>query len=546
MNKSILALTLIAAAMLSCTKSPEYTLDSIRDVDPEMTLFENGLTLPVSTSMNFKLGELLEDGFVAKDEAGNYFIDADVPQITQELSLAPEISIPKLIKEFGCEYGTGNYAGMTIPSDIRFVAARIDEGLEVDFDFQLPEEVVDIESIELDFPFSLDIAASSSLARLGNGFALQFPEGFRIEKQSSSDTWYDIVEEGGICKAVFNTEVSLAGKLSCALNLTGIDIQPGWISDGAVSVSSQVGISGDFILQGPGAVPAVAGLSFDSKQGDIKVRKVRLKVDAEISLPQQTVDLGVPSDIAADGNVFKFVDTGLDVTLINNTPVPLTVSGTIAVLRKDGAVPAPAHFGAISVDALNSRTLHIDETVCPGLLDILNCMPDQIVVRDLVAICGSPDFIDINAEDEYEAGFSGKIHLPLSFAKGSAFRFETVFENELDLESVASFDRLGINIEMKNDLPVDLDASIRIDIDGQLVEIRTEDGAPIKVETGKNTVLKLVAAKPDKTPFASVGNIEIAAGATVSSDKAVFNDRNELAIRVISVSAPGGITLKLK
>ena len=58
--------------------------------------------------------------------------------------------------------------------------------------------------------------------------------------------------------------------------------------------------------------------------------------------------------------------------------------------------------------------------------------------------------------------------------------------------------------------------------------------------------MTLIAGKPDGSSFTTIGDLEMSAAASVSSGPAVLNANDGLSIRVKSVSAPDGITLKLK
>lgn len=545
MKKFILLISLMAAVLFSCSKAPEYSMTNIQNLDSEITLFENGLTVPADTLMCFKLDELLKADNVVKDGSGNYFVDARIPQTSQTLDVIPEINIPKLVDDFAWNHDVSEYAGIPIQSGFSFEVATIEGSSEVGFEFKLPNEVKDIESIEFDFPVSLEISASSSMAYLREGFTLQFPKGLRFEKNAEA-SWFDLVVEDNVCKVVFNKDVSLARKLACGLKLVGIDVQPGWIKDKVLSFSESLSIRGVLGIKGPGTVPETASLTFHAAQGKVEIKGASLKLDASVSIPSQTVDLNLPAEITAEGNVFKFTDTGLDIVIDNGTPFPLSISGTVEAVRGDASVPARAHISSLAIAESGKTEIHVDETVCPGILEILNCLPRQVVLKDLKATCVNDDFREIKVSDKAEVSISGKMHLPLSFARGTRFQIEKAFSNKLDFDATATVSKLGIRLELKNDTPVDLDTAIKLVIDGQKVQIETDDKSPIMVAAGATSDFKLIAAKADGSSFSSIGDIEIVAGASVSSEKAVLNAGNQLSIRVKSVSVPDGITLKLK
>lgn len=545
MKNRFLLIFLAAPALFSCSKDPGYSIHALQNIDPEITLFENGLTVPADTLMNFKLDEFFKADRIVKDKSGNYFIDADVPQTSQKFEVIPEISIPKLLDDHSWNYSTGEYAGCTVPSGFSFTVANLEGGPRIGFEYQLPAEIFDIRSIELEFPISIEIAATSPMAYLCEGFTVQFPKGFRFEKRST-DTWYDVEFRDNVCKLVINKDISVPGKLSCDLTLSGIDVQTGWIQGKTLSMSERLSVKGSFGLKGPGTVPEVAGISFYPVQGSVKVKGADIKVNTSVSMPSKTVDLNLPPEITAEGNVFKFTDTGLDLALDNNTPFPISVSGKLEAVRKEGIVPEPARITGLPIRASGKTVLHIDESVCPGILDILNCLPDQIIVRDFVARCSSDDFFKVYADRQNEVSVSGTVHLPLSFSKGTRFKIEKTFKNKLDFDASASVSKLGIRIELTNNFPVDIEAILKIQIDGQMMQIETKDQSPIKVEAGKTADMTLIAGKPDGSSFTTIGDLEMSAAASVSSGLAVLNANDGLSIRVKSVSAPDGITLKLK
>lgn len=545
MKNHFLLFILTAAALFSCSKTPEYTMTNVQNFDSEITLFENGLTVPADTSMSFKLDEILKADKIVKDESGNYFIDAQIPQTSQTLDVIPKISISKFVDDFVWNRDLGEYAGISVPSGLSIEIASIEGDPEVGFEYKLPDEIRDIECIELDFPVSFEISASSSMAFLGEGFTIQFPKGFVLEKNSDV-SWFDLVVVDNVNKVVFNRDVNVAGKLSCDLKLVEIDVQPGWINDKVLSISENLSIKGAFGIKGPGIAPEAASISFHAAQGNIDVKGASLKLNACVSLPSKTLDLNLPPEITADGNVFKFTDTGLDFVIDNNTPFPLSISGTIEAVRSDASVPVTAHISSLNIAESGRTEIHIDETVCPGILETLNCLPQQVVLKDLKAICANEDFRKVSVADNAKVSIFGQMHLPLSFGRGTRFQIEKTFSNKLDFDATATVSKLGIRLELKNDLPVDLNAVIKFVIDGQTVQIEKEDKSPIVVAARTASDFKLIAGKPDGSRFTSIGDVQIVASASVSSEKAVLNAGNELLIRVKSVSAPEGITLKLK
>ena len=545
MKNRFLLLIIAVPVFFSCSKDPDYSIKNLQNIDPEITLFENGLTLPADTIMRFNLDEIFKSDKIVKDESGNYFIDAEVPKTSHKLDIIPTISIPKLLDDYSWNYSTGEYSGQTIPSGFSFTVANMEGGPGIGFEYQLPADILDIRRIEFEFPVSIEITATSSMVYLGEGFTIQFPKGFHFEKKSA-DSWYDVVFQDNVSKIVFNKDMSVSEKLSCDLILSGVDVQTGWIQGRILSISERLSVKGPFGLKGPGTVPGNAGISFRPVQGSVKVKGADIKASTSVSVPSKTIELNLPPEITAEGNVFKFADTGLELMADNKTPFPITVTGTIEAVRKEGIVPKPARITGFVIGASDKTAIHIDESVCPGILEILNCLPDQIIVKDLIARCSSDEFFEVYADEQNEVSVSGMVHLPLSFAGGTRFKIDKTFKNKLEFDATATVSSLGIRIELTNTLPVDIEAIIKLLIDGQMVQIETKDHSPIKVEAGAAADMTLVARKPDGTSFTSIGDLELSLAASVTSGKAVLNANDGMSIRVKSVSAPDGITLNLK
>lgn len=545
MKIRFLLIFLAAPVLFSCSKDPGYSNSTLQNIDPEITLFGEGVTVPADTTLSFKLEEILKADNIVKDESGNYFFNTDIPKTSQKLDVIPEINIPALLNDCSWNYSTGEYAGIPIPSEFSFTVANIEGGPEIGFEYQFPSQLVDIRSIDFEFPVSIEISATSPMAYLCKGFTIQFPKGFHFEKKST-DTWYDVIVLDNVCKLVINKDTGIPGKISCNLMLSGIDIQTGWIKGRTLSISERLSVMGSFGIKGPGVVPATAGISLHSVQGSAKVKGAEIKVDATVSIPPKTIDLNLPPEITAEGNVFKFTDTGLDIEVDNNTPFPISISGTFEAVRKDGIVPEPSRIAGLVIGGSGKSVVHIDESVCPGILGILNCLPNQIIVKDLVARCAGDDFFEVYSDRQNEVCVSGKVHLPLVLDKGSRFKIDKTFNNKLDFDESATVRKLALKMELTNKFPFDIETIIKLQIDGQMVQIETADKSPVKVGAGVVTDLTIVAEKPDNSPFTTIGNIEISATASVSSGKAVLNAGNEMSIKVKSVSAPEGIILNVK
>lgn len=421
---------LVSLLLPSCKLDETYSYDRIKNVDTEMTLFENGISLPLIESTAqirvdslMKLGGLDTLDFIEKDEAGNYSIrlngDFDLSEQIEALDLANVVKINALNHTEKLNFSLTGFDTSMIPpisiGEITIPSLNYEINTELDFDLMdaadIPEMLVSVSEIAMDdvyITISLDINDLPGVGQYKLDADVVFPEFIVPGSVSLKDI--EIVEGQPITRSIQIERLDLSGFDFAKMREENQSLG-GKISVSAKASANEVVISDVNDLTGNKT--ANIRIQIADKQDKININRIKAKVDYQIDTTINLAFIEFP-DIFKDA---KLDLPDVDMTLVSSTNLALPLNCS-ASLGSKGASAADA----INIDfaipyctnPADLQTVESNNTF--SINNILSDMPDSISFSAKIAVDKTKDCIVVPSAD-YSLALSYALSVP--FALGS-------------------------------------------------------------------------------------------------------------------------------
>lgn len=496
--------------IVSCVNE-DYELSEDK-VSLEVTVFEEGLVIPLGTTAEIKLKDLVPlldeeyRSYLETREDGAYSITyTDTTDFSESLD-----QLKSLVSIEDIEYDqsvTFSLSDADAP-DTYVGTFHQDVVMEIMHPDDVPDEVVSLGRIDLDEVYAHMVIDGSSLPDMGGAF---LKVDFLVEVPDMLILEEDKVDADG--------KVRITGFLDdsrrivfdplkiVALDFTGVDIR----SDNAMIVT--VPVDASVILAGAELVydewvGKEFTVTFNAYVKDITITGVEGRFDYQVDPVEENLDLSEVKPYLNDGNIHTTID-------LEHVHMALDVVSDLEVPFKAVAEFIP-YYGSTADDPVAVEVgpgkywLGNNAECCPAgytfkevpILDLLVDMPDSIAMRMNAGTDPSKDgYLDTAADYTLQAEY--KLEVPLEFGEKFLFEYADTLEGiDPVVSTVFRSGNLSIIGELETNIPlaIDLQADL-LDENGNIIELApdagrqhiascSQDGSPVTTEINLKMVKK--------------------------------------------------------
>lgn len=540
----------------------------IAKLDKEMTLFGNGINVPVGSTSKVLLDKIFDiesqgGEYLSTDAAGNYVLQFK----NTDAGMSASFNIPAMnfenaisIESDTTTVNAAEFAGLIVPADQEKTYTLNKLEIPIDLDVAVPDGLSDIKWIELNSSMNLILDANIPIANLKAGYGINFPSFMTLEAIGSLPGFK--IENDHIIRFVETVNLGTPKSFKVAIKKMDISKLPAGqgVKDGRLVVHQTAVTEGNEVLViGDGAtqVPATVDLIIDGSIDNVSVSQINAKISKSVDIPTSVTKIsGLPeflkkSTIKMDNCTVKFLvnnDSPFDLTmgmLISSTggnfegQNELQLSdlqinkGKNVLFLSNGSAPTPA-------DATAS-------VIVPNINDVFGGIPEQISIKNGTAALKADGYTTIpgNISGQVSAGF--EFSAPLSFQAGGELSFDmSISDLNLNLESYGA-EAIQIAMDAVNAIPMDFNITLgkAYDSSGTPINPKLEINPSIKAGTLAAPATTHVTLSLSAPGVKSVGRLELVLTATSKGGEKLNKDQFMQFSNIIA-SLPNGITITPK
>ncbi|MBQ9477225.1 MAG: hypothetical protein IJU63_05520 [Bacteroidales bacterium] len=540
----------------------------IAKLDKEMTLFGNGINVPVGSTSKILLDKIFDiesqgGEYLSTDAAGNYVLQFK----NTDAGMSASFNIPAMnfenaisIESDTTTVNAAEFAGLIVPADQEKTYTLNKLEIPIDLDVAVPDGLSDIKWIELNSSMNLILDANIPIANLKAGYGINFPSFMTLEAIGSIPGFK--IENDHIIRFVETVNLGTPKSFKVAIKKMDISKLPAGqgVKDGRLVVHQTAVTEGNEVLViGDGAtqVPATVDLIIDGSIDNVSVSQINAKISKSVDIPTSVTKIsGLPeflkkSTIKMDNCTVKFLvnnDSPFDLTmgmLISSTggnfegQNELQLSdlqinkGKNVLFLSNGSAPTPA-------DATAS-------VIVPNINDVFGGIPEQISIKNGTAALKADGYTTIpgNISGQVSAGF--EFSAPLSFQAGGELSFDmSISDLNLNLESYGA-EAIQIAMDAVNAIPMDFNITLgkAYDSSGTPINPKLEINPSIKAGTLAAPATTHVTLSLSAPGVKSVGRLELVLTATSKGGEKLNKDQFMQFSNIIA-SLPNGITITPK
>ena len=544
---SALLLPLFLIIVTACAVDPSYNLDE-KPIDPSVTLFQDGLTIPIGSSERIRLDTLIKriqpavDDYLVEGDDGSYTFcydgsfslndqlkDLDLGQITsidgisfsQGFTLHTD-ELDQNARSYDVDY-TYTATLKDFPIELKELEEVVfDEvylNMEAIFD-SLPDDPKAAINVDLEIGLPSFITPNSISIKgtvADNRFAIT---PIKLEKISG----VEIPENGSL-----EVEVTIVGQISA--NDENIDLSA---------------FQKDIVM--------TVNASLQDENGKLSIAKARGKFSYDFS-QTTTIPLNTLPEILKDDSMcIDLSNPRISLGLTTNVGIPLSGSLEIVPFVDDQPltdniitlenVVLPCSASA-SQDAVKAFCICNDKASVPAgyeflkadLSKILKQIPDSIQIRiDANAGGGTSAVIEPKAQYKFDIDYG--IRVPLAFGED----FYITADTEIDLsgvQAVTSMGEFGIKGKVVNETPLSLSVELNIlDAEGEIIPQSKPNIISIDGKATSDIDVSIYSADKDR----AIAKARLTISITAVSDEPVKPSECLQFIDLVAV-APEGLTI---
>ncbi|MCR5277543.1 MAG: hypothetical protein K6D54_07755 [Bacteroidales bacterium] len=540
----------------------------IAKLDKEMTLFGNGINVPVGSTSKILLDKIFDiesqgGEYLSTDAAGNYVLQFK----NTDAGMSASFNIPAMnfenaisIESDTTTVNAAEFAGLIVPADQEKTYTLNKLEIPIDLDVAVPDGLSDIKWIELNSSMNLILDANIPIANLKAGYGINFPSFMTLEAIGSIPGFK--IENDHILRFVETVNLGTPKSFKVAIKKMDISKLPAGqgVKDGRLVVHQTAVTEGNELLViGDGAtqVPATVDLIIDGSIDNVSVSQINAKISKSVDIPTSVTKIsGLPeflkkSTIKMDNCTVKFLvnnDSPFDLTmgmLISSTggnfegQNELQLSdlqinkGKNVLFLSNGSAPTPA-------DATAS-------VIVPNINDVFGRIPEQISIKNGTAALKADGYTTIpgNISGQVSAGF--EFSAPLSFQAGGELSFDmSISDLNLNLDSFGA-EAIQIAMDAVNAIPMDFNITLgkAYDSSGTPINPKLEINPSIKAGTLAAPATTHVTLSLSAPGVKSVGRLELVLTATSKGGEKLNKDQFMQFSNIIA-SLPNGITITPK
>ncbi len=591
--KKIECLSVVLLTVTALTSCVDDKLDLNKDFDMTVTLGENKLTVPTSSTAEFTLEHILNikenssikavsaDGEYGLKEGDYVLIQSGSP--TQSSVKINPVSLSGL---------TGSTETTELPvfsSANAEVSTGVITNRMVITDDNVTDEVIKLKEattdIELEAYVSYESANYNGTATLKPGFEIRFDNDWTIEPVSS---FLESVSSNVLrVKAGAAPSFSKSSPLVMKFKISKFKLNP----DATLAGADGLYATGHFKLQGDAKFEGKVAISSSSMSNGVahltlktvtkiptaKLTSVVGRVNPKINVNPTTFNIsGVPDAFSSEDNNLDLSNPQFYLTVTNGSPVKVNLNAVLTPYGADGSIIRDANGQPISVGIgeLNGTAPIVipanvtDYVICvsrtgqagqagaqdvvtvPTLSNLMLKIPDKISVEfDVKA--DSKNYYTIVLGQSYAVNSGYEAVIPLSFGENMHFSYETQDDGwDEDLEDY-NFNQVTLTTSVVSTVPLKMTPVVHA-LDKQGNEINDVEvviegsAAPGSLDNPVTSELKAVI-KSNAQNIKNLDGVKVSftADADASTAGQTLNKRQSVKFNNIKVTVTGGVTIDL-
>ena len=327
---------------LSACVNEEYDLS--KDIDTDLTVLKN-ISMPVGSIGSIAISDILtldddSDSVIRKDENGDFVFAFTGQTISAEIE-APSFSIAPSggihTEPMDIYFNTGDSAGLD-PSNVSgniiysdVTGGLLDAPMDITIDEKLPEQIVDIRSVDIDASIYLGFSVNSGPVHLSKGFAIEFPEFLNISKNGFTDSRFEIVDKHRVV-AKNDVKITPNSSLTFSLKTDKVYVPDGAIVNGHLLLDDEVRVKGDIYLSPSDftIIPDKLLVTIKADITDLDVISAEVKLNINETIAGNSLSISDLPEFLSDGNVCLDVyNPIIELGISNDTPFAFDVKAGI-------------------------------------------------------------------------------------------------------------------------------------------------------------------------------------------------------------------------
>lgn len=458
---------LASLVLVSCGIDPLFKISEQNPINTEITLFENGISMPLGSTTPISLSQLIDFKSapgtpLSADEDGNLRISftSDKPLVqsykVEEFTLPAFKVDPATI--MSVDFTTGVGSTVEFEEDI-----PLDQSFSIYCKMGKPEAIVAVKELSINETLSFTLSLSSGKAVLKKGFQLVFPETLTV---STKDTRFAF--SGNTITA--KDDIAINGNLTLSCDMVKYLPPTDCVTADAVILSGLVQMKGSAHISGKDFSPLPSNISLtqkcSAKAGVVTVGVV--KIAEEVTAPEQTFDVpALPSEVK--DVKFDLSDPKVSFNITNNSVLPVVLSADFSAW-KDGKRTGTMNIENICIEPFSTKLVELGRE--NGLSELISEYPDKLSLNNLTAKSDGDEFLTIESGKEYSVSVDYAFSATLSFEKGSFINLEKELSTDITLDNeVVSIKEIELVYNALNTIPLDLSLTVvPLDSNGQKVE----------------------------------------------------------------------------
>lgn len=577
---------IVATITVGCDESYDFS-----KLGGDVTIFQNGISLPVESELAISLSELLTDSitgdFIKVDEKGRYTlylsgavdpVEFEVPAISFD-GISPDLGsthldfaesilkdpvIGPLLESIGYTGGAvPDIEQLVVPEDV--VHAVIPAATET-FEFvvtDIPQEIVSISEVKLDGAIAtLSLHAEGFPADIDSiefEFLLDPPHELYIKPldekiyYSEVDHYYHIVYKLPCINGCLDDQVQFEA--------SGIGVFPPWYPDDFHRLSENlqlryagfVHIKESFHLGG--WVPQFdlnIGFSLSSAVIEEVSGEVQATIDP-ISLTQELT--GLPDFLIDSKTKLDLQEVSFELNVNNNIPLGVHADFEIESKFFDGsssgviASPEPLVVEPLSQQHLLVTNVEqpadadVDVLLVPGLEKLIDKIPQTFAFTVEPYVPATE--LTLRLGQSYSVDLDYSLNVPVVFGKGMKMSYETSLGDITnDLRNVSTYiSHAQVSGVFESTLPLNLNLILyAVDKNGNIMEEIKMSNA-LEVTGNKTSPFNIgLQIVPEQATFEKLDRIMLSVSGD-ASDAGELSPEQFLKIRNLVLSLPEGVTV---
>ena len=570
MWKSLVFCAASIFAFASCEDFINEDYDLNKDIDLDINILK-GITVPVGNVSKLVVSDLLdmnltEGSLVKSEENGDLFIEygaSDYFLIDHQMDFYSISSDKPLFEPIVIDFPLSNFQNpgyFDVPYNLLYsqlTGAPLSATSSINYEFDVPSEIVDIDYIDFFSEPTLKILASEGKVTLKSGFKINFPENVVVQNYYEAPEF--VVED--LHTIVLQKDIQTPAALKIFFNR--IYISEGDLVDGHLTLELPIEITGDLYVN----TADVAGITNDiqltisAENFSLSPTSAALKLDMDLEPEGIDFEINNLPDFVTEGNAVLDIDNPSMYLAVNNwLDIPFGFETTIKA-KQSGSTPSITlgHDPKITLAAqswskymISRKPIAVESDVTnivePAMGDFFMKIPQMISIDDMkVSINPSDDFFRLSFNQAYQISYDYAIRLPFTFGENLNF----TYAYDVDVTNVkisAAVEHAQLTMELVNSIPLSFDLDVEaIDYNGEVVEgINFELDAHIASGTQDSPVTTPITATLSTQKSVQLGGIRLVITASAPSEEHLgvsLNANQGIELKNIVLNSNEGITI---